>query len=229
MARAQARLRPTVARNKLVRAARRASRLIYKNQFSWAANLAGSLGIGDATPDTLHALPSLFPEPLVISEEDLHDYYGHVAPPLPDVEPVRITLEILRTCLADAPPLSSPHKDGWRTEHLSQPAPDVACGPCYKQHTRLCLRQDLSPSLLGYSRRLTQERRLDYGCNEASPRACLLATTTTSWHGFHFQEARLQLRVCALHPIRGAMGPAVRPAQFSVETKGGCDLVQWAL
>jgi hypothetical protein len=25
------------------------------------------------------------------------------------------------------------------------------------------------------------------------------------------------------------MGPAVGPAQFSVETKGGCDLVQWAL
>ena len=31
---------------------------------------------------------------------------------------------------------------------------------------------------------------------------------------------------CALHLIRGAMGPAVGPAQFSVETKGGCDLVQ---
>ena len=34
---------------------------------------------------------------------------------------------------------------------------------------------------------------------------------------------------CALHFIRGAMGPVVGPAQFSVETKGGCDLVQWAL
>ena len=34
---------------------------------------------------------------------------------------------------------------------------------------------------------------------------------------------------CALHWIRGAMGPAVGPAQFSVETKGGYDLVQWAL
>ncbi len=34
---------------------------------------------------------------------------------------------------------------------------------------------------------------------------------------------------CALHVIRGAMGPAVGPAQFSVETKGCCDLVEWAL
>jgi len=33
----------------------------------------------------------------------------------------------------------------------------------------------------------------------------------------------------ALHLIRGAMGPAVGPTQFSVETKGGCDLFQWAL
>ena len=86
------------------------------------------MGIADATPDTMHALPSLFPEPLVVSEEDLRDYYGPAAPPLPDVEPIRITLEILATCLAAAPPLFSPHKDGWRTEHLSQLAPDDECG-----------------------------------------------------------------------------------------------------
>jgi hypothetical protein len=86
------------------------------------------MGIDDATPDILHAFPSLFPEPSVISEEDLRDYYGPAAPPLPDVEHVGITLEILRTCLAVAPPLSSPHKDGWRTEQLSQLAPDDACG-----------------------------------------------------------------------------------------------------
>jgi hypothetical protein len=34
---------------------------------------------------------------------------------------------------------------------------------------------------------------------------------------------------CALLLIRGSLDPAVGPAQFSVETKGGCDLIQWAL
>jgi hypothetical protein len=34
---------------------------------------------------------------------------------------------------------------------------------------------------------------------------------------------------CALHLVKDAMGPAVGPAQFAVETKGGCALLQWAL
>jgi len=29
--------------------------------------------------------------------------------------------------------------------------------------------------------------------------------------------------------IKDAMGPAVGPSQFAVETKGGCALLQWAL
>jgi hypothetical protein len=34
---------------------------------------------------------------------------------------------------------------------------------------------------------------------------------------------------CALHVVKEAMGPAVGPSQFAVETKGGCTLLQWAL
>ena len=34
---------------------------------------------------------------------------------------------------------------------------------------------------------------------------------------------------CALLLLRGSLGGAVGPLQFSVGTKGGCDLVQWAL
>ena len=34
---------------------------------------------------------------------------------------------------------------------------------------------------------------------------------------------------CALHIMRGSLGAAVGPSKFSVETKGGCDLVQWTL
>jgi len=34
---------------------------------------------------------------------------------------------------------------------------------------------------------------------------------------------------CALTMVKDAMGPAVGPRQFAVETKGGCALLQWAL
>jgi hypothetical protein len=34
---------------------------------------------------------------------------------------------------------------------------------------------------------------------------------------------------CALLLLRGSLGVAVGPSQFSVETKRGCDLIQWAL
>jgi hypothetical protein len=34
---------------------------------------------------------------------------------------------------------------------------------------------------------------------------------------------------CALMMVKEAMGPAVGPSQFAVETKGGCALLQWAL
>jgi hypothetical protein len=34
---------------------------------------------------------------------------------------------------------------------------------------------------------------------------------------------------CALIMLRGSFGVVVGPSQFSVETKVGCDLIQWAL
>ena len=34
---------------------------------------------------------------------------------------------------------------------------------------------------------------------------------------------------CYLLLLRGSLGASVGPSQLSVETKGGCDLVEWAL
>ena len=57
----------------------------------------------------------------------MRDFYGPAAAPLPDSQHARITVEILRNCMATAPPLSSPHRYGWRTEHLSQISPNDSC------------------------------------------------------------------------------------------------------
>ena len=71
-----------------------------------------------------------FPEPCVVSQQDLLDYYGPPAPPpsLEDPLPTVVTLNLLRNCLAAAPPLSSPHRDGCRNEHLAELAKDPECG-----------------------------------------------------------------------------------------------------
>jgi hypothetical protein len=84
--------------------------------------------VADATPDTINAIGPLFPDSGPLDPQDLLDPYGPAAPPLEDQPPSVVTLDLLRTCLASAPLLSSPHRDGWRNEHLSELARDQACG-----------------------------------------------------------------------------------------------------
>ena len=80
------------------------------------------------TPDTLKTLRHLFHEPKGTTKVDLLDYYGPTTPPLLDAQPISITIDNLRTCLASAPPLSFPHKDGWRVKYLIPLAADPAYG-----------------------------------------------------------------------------------------------------
>jgi hypothetical protein len=63
---AKANIRPPSGRSKMQRATRRAAQLLRKNQFSRAASLAGSLGVVDATEDTICGLGPLFPDPGVV-------------------------------------------------------------------------------------------------------------------------------------------------------------------
>ncbi len=104
-AKVQARARPSHHRSKTARATRTATKLIHKQQFALVANLAGNLGIADATANTLESLRHLFQQQNVVLAKDLLDYYGPTTPPNPDNPPVSGTLDTLRSCLADAPPL----------------------------------------------------------------------------------------------------------------------------
>ena len=74
--------------------------------------MEGSLGVAEATHDTIDAIGPLFPDLGVVDPQDLIDLYGLAAPPLEEHPSPVVTLELLRTCLAAAPPLSSPHRDG---------------------------------------------------------------------------------------------------------------------
>ena len=64
----------------------------------------------------------------MVDPQDLLDYFGPAAPPLEEQPPSVVTLELLRTCLATAPSLSSPHRDGCRNEHMEELATDPSCG-----------------------------------------------------------------------------------------------------
>ncbi len=80
-ARARSAIRPPFGRSKAQRVARRAAHLLRKNQLARAATLTGSLGVADATEDTIKAIAPLFPEPGIVSPEDLLDFFGTSAPP----------------------------------------------------------------------------------------------------------------------------------------------------
>jgi len=108
----QTRSCPTIQRNKTTRATRRAAKFIHKQHFARAASLAAIIGVADVTPDTLESMRQLFPAPFSVPGDDMLDYYNPAAPSIPDNPPISIDLKTLRSCLADAPPLSSSHKDG---------------------------------------------------------------------------------------------------------------------
>ena len=138
---------PTNQRSKIARAARRAARLIYKQQFARAASLADNLGVVDVTSDTLESLRHLFPAPSGVPEEDLLDHYDLAAPPNPDNPPVSVDLETLRPCLVVAPPLSYPHKDGWRVEHLVPLAVGLACGENLAAFMTMMIKDEVSDKI----------------------------------------------------------------------------------
>ena len=128
-AREKANNRPPTGRSKTQRVSRRVAHLLSKTQCARATTLAGSLGVVEATHDTVNAIGPLFLDPGRVDPQDLLDYYGPHAPPLLENQPSSIiSLELLRTCLAAAPPLSSLHRDGWRNEHLVDFARDPAFG-----------------------------------------------------------------------------------------------------
>ena len=90
--------------------------------------LADSFGVAPASAETYHALHLLHPGPGVVRPEDLVEFYGEPPPVVTDRTATTIKVDKVRECIAAAPPLTSPHRDGWRMEHLESLARDDAFG-----------------------------------------------------------------------------------------------------
>jgi len=106
--------------------------MLRHNLFACASKLVDSKGIADASHDTLDAIPDLFKdEPSVVEEETLRHLYGSRVTPTRESTVVTITPDDVYKCLAEVAPLTTPHRDGWRAEHLLALCKDADCGAAF--------------------------------------------------------------------------------------------------
>jgi hypothetical protein len=88
--------------------------------------LADSYGVAPASLVTYRALTLLHPPPREVLPQDLIDTFGEPRPVNVDRATATIYVDKVRECIATTPPLTSPHRDGWRTESLEALARDEA-------------------------------------------------------------------------------------------------------
>jgi hypothetical protein len=100
-------------------ATQRARAFILKGKFSRATMLADSFGVAPSSVETYRALTQMHPAPGVILQHDLVDLFGEPIAVVMDTSATTIPVDKVRECIAAAPPpLTSPHRVGWRMEHL---------------------------------------------------------------------------------------------------------------
>ena len=80
--------------------------------------LADSFGVALASAETFQALDILHPAREEVNPDDLTKLYGESRQVIKDGASTTIRVDKVQECIAAAPPLISPHKDGWRIEHL---------------------------------------------------------------------------------------------------------------
>jgi hypothetical protein len=79
----------------------------------------------------LDAIPNLFKDPGQVEEETLRKLYGPRVTPTRESMSVTLTPEEVLLNLAVVAPLTNPHKDGWRAEHLLPLCNDKECGAAF--------------------------------------------------------------------------------------------------
>ena len=119
--------RPQGNRSKQAKVTRRAASRLRHNQFARATGLTDSKGIANASQDTLDGIPNLFKEPCVVDEATLRRLYGPRVTPTRESTAVTITLDDVYKRLEEIAPLTTPHRDGWRAEHLLALCKDADC------------------------------------------------------------------------------------------------------
>jgi len=164
---------------------------------------------------------------------------GHAGPKDdgPKVTPAResmvvtITPEEVLKCLAEAAPLTTPHKDGWRAEHLHA----------------LCKDRDCAEAFTGIIAALAIGDVTDDKCDLLSSATLVILLKKTKEemealkqkHGQHYRQSQRPLRMgntipkitanCILAKAQLTVGASAGAHKFVVNAKGGCGMIQWIL
>jgi len=222
---------PPGSRSKKAKAARRAAALLRHNQFARAAGLADSKGIADASQDTLDAIPDLFKDPEPVAEETLRKLYGPRVTPTRESMAVNISQEEVLLHLAAVAPLTTPHKDGWRAEHLLPLCKDQDCGAAFTDLIAALVAGDVtdatcdllsSATLVVLLKKSDEEMaalKLKQGPDYKQPQRPLGMGSTIPKVAAN----------CLLEKVQPAVGASAGPHQFAINAKGGCDMIQWVL
>jgi len=89
--------------------------------------LGDSFGVAPASAETFRALDILHPAHGEVNHDYLTNLYGEPRKVIRDGASTTIRVDKVREYIAAAPPpLTSPHMDGWRMEHLEALARDGA-------------------------------------------------------------------------------------------------------
>jgi hypothetical protein len=181
-----------------------------------------------ATPDILASLQTLFPEPSEVTQTDLLDYYDPIAPPQIDSLPTQVTLTTLKRCIATALPLSFSNKDGWRVDHLVPLVADEDCGEALASFLTSIIKGHVSNKIADLLSSATLAIILKKDTETmAAMKSKLVAAYVHPRRPLGMGSTLVKITSSyALLLLRGSLRAVVGPTRFSVETKGGCDLIQ---
>ena len=222
---------PHGTRSKKAKAARRAAALLRHNQFARAAGLADNKGIADASLDTLDAIPELFKEPGQVDEEVLRRLYGPKVTPTRESMAVTLTPEQVLKNLADVAPLTTPHRDGWRAEHLLPLCKDQDCGAAFTDLLGALVAGDVTDDtcdLLSSATLVVLLKKTDEEMAALKVKQGPLYKQPQRPLGMGSTIPKIAAN-CLLEKVQPAVGTSAGAHQFAVNAKGGCDMVQWIL
>ncbi len=212
-------------------ASQRARALIHRGQFSRAAMLADSFGVAPASAETLHALTLLHPGPGDVRPEDMNELYGEAKLVRTARSETTISRDKVRECIAAAPPLTSPHRDGWRMEHLEALGRDDTFAAALAVFISNIASGDVPPKTADYFASATLIALLKK--NEED----ITALRELMGPDFVLPIRPLAMACvfvklacnCMLSSIKDDIEEVTGPSQFAVGCKGGCEALQWAL
>ena len=138
---------------------------------------------------------------------------------------------MVQACLEAIAQLTTPHKDGWRAEHLLALSANLSCVEALADLIRAVAMRDATDATCDILSSATLVVLLK------KTEAEMVALREAQGDAF-FQPQRplgvegaitMLATSCVLGVVDTAVGAAAGPHRFAINTKGVCDMVQWIL